>query len=59
MAVREGRNKKTCGEYSWTMYVPTVEKALKEKAGHMLRGIIIVGSLESNNSAPKNIGPHS
>ena len=41
------------------MYVPTVEKALKEKAGHMLRGIIIVGSLESNNSAPKNIGPHS
>jgi hypothetical protein len=39
--------------------VPTVEKALKEKAGHMSRGIIIVESPESNNSAPKNIGQHS
>lgn len=39
--------------------MPTVEKALKEKAGHMLRETIIAGSLESNNSAPKNIGPHS
>jgi hypothetical protein len=39
--------------------VPAVEKALKEKAGRMLREIIIVGSLESNNSAPKNIEPHS
>lgn len=38
--------------------MPTVEKALKEKGGHMLMGIIIVESPESNNSAPKNIGQH-
>jgi hypothetical protein len=41
------------------MCVPAVEKALKEKGGHMLRGIIIVESPESNNSAPKNIGQNS
>jgi hypothetical protein len=41
------------------MSAPTVEKALKEKDGHMLRGILIVVSRESSNSAHKNIGRHS
>jgi hypothetical protein len=39
--------------------VLTVEKVLKEKAGHMLRGTLIVVSPESSNSVPKNIGQHS
>lgn len=41
------------------MSAPTVEKCLKEEAGHMLRETIIAGSLGSNNSVLKNIGPHS
>jgi hypothetical protein len=41
------------------MCAPTVEKALKEKVGLMLKGILIVVSRESSNSAHKNIGQHS
>jgi hypothetical protein len=41
------------------MFVPTVEKILMEKAGHMLKGTLIEVSLESSSFAPKNIGQHS
>lgn len=39
--------------------MPTVEKCSKEEGGHMLRATIIAGSLGSNNSVLKSIGPHS
>lgn len=41
------------------MSVRTVEKILKEKAGLMLRVILIVVSLELSSFVPKNIGQHS
>ena len=41
------------------MSVHTVEKILKEKAGLMLRVILIVVSLELSSFVPKNIGQHS